>query len=148
MNKVFITGRITRDIELRKTQQNKSVVSFSIAVDKGTKDANGNKEVIFIDIQAWERTADFLSQYAGKGVLIGVDGKLETYSGMNQQGQRYIKTYVVANHVEILNRPQNNQPQQSNQQASVNQPVNNYSPNEAVSNYSIDGFKDDDLPFM
>lgn len=102
MNKVFLTGRITKDLEIRKTQTNKSVLSFSIAVDKGTKDQNGNREAIFVDIQAWEHTAEYLGQYAKKGTMIAVVGKINIYTATTQSGDNIKKTNVVAEHVEIM----------------------------------------------
>lgn len=105
MNKVLLTGRITHDLELKKTNSNKSYLSFAIAVDDG-KDANGNKKTIFVDCTIWGSGADFLSQYAGKGVLIGVIGKVVTDNYTNSQGQKVKRTYVRAEHSEILSKPQ------------------------------------------
>jgi len=136
MNKVFLTGRITRDLEVRKTQQNKSILSFSIAVDKGTKDQEGKRQAIFIDVQAWEHTADFLEKYAGKGTLIAVEGKIDSYTGTNQQGQKYQKTHVVANQVEILTWPQKDE-----------DPVETITRKQDFTGGGYEEIKSEDLPF-
>ena len=135
MNKVELTGRIAQDLELRKTKQNKSVLSFAIATDKG-KDQNGNRMADFINVQCWEQRADFLNQYAFKGVMIGIVGRIENSNYTNQQGQKIQRTYVVAEQVEILSKPQERK-QQAPQPA----------PNPVNTSYTTD-FEDDDLPFM
>lgn len=75
-NKVMLCGRLTKDIEIRKTTTGKSVTTFSLAVDDG-KDANGQNKAVFITCNAWEQTANLLSQYTHKGSLIGVEGHLQ-----------------------------------------------------------------------
>lgn len=75
-NKVMLCGRLTKDIEIRKITTGKSVTTFSLAVDDG-KDANGQSKAVFITCNAWEQTANLLSQYTHKGSLIGVEGHLQ-----------------------------------------------------------------------
>lgn len=75
-NKVMLCGRLTKDIEIRKTSTGKSVTTFSLAVDDG-KDANGQNKAVFITCTAWEQTANLLSQYCRKGSLIGIEGHLQ-----------------------------------------------------------------------
>lgn len=104
MNKVILTGRLTADIELRKTSSNKSVAKFSIAVDKG-KDANGNRQCDFMRVVAWESKADFLNSYARKGTLIGVVGRIETSKYTGKDGIDRTEVYVRAEAVEILRQP-------------------------------------------
>lgn len=74
-NKVMLCGRVTKNIDLRKTNTGKSVTTFSLAIDDG-KDANGQSKAIFVNCTAWEGTASLLAQYCGKGSLIGVEGHL------------------------------------------------------------------------
>lgn len=74
-NKVMLCGRVTKNIDLRKTNTGKTVTTFSLAIDDG-KDANGQSKAIFVNCTAWEGTASLLSQYCGKGSLIGVEGHL------------------------------------------------------------------------
>ena len=68
MNKVILTGRITKDPEVRYTQQGVSVVSFTIAVNRQYRDANGNNQADFINCTAWRSTADFITRYIKKGI--------------------------------------------------------------------------------
>lgn len=107
MNKVNLTGRLTDDIEVKKTAQNKSIANFSIAVDRAKKDTTGNKITDFIRVHAWENKADFLASYTQKGSLIGVSGRIETSKYQNQQGVNVTDTYIVAEQVEILKQPEN-----------------------------------------
>lgn len=102
MNKVILTGRITKDLELRKTQSNKSVIKFTIAVRKERKNENGEYGADFINVICWEQKAEYLNSYSGKGSLIGVIGRIENDSYTNKDGQKVYQTYIVAEAVEIL----------------------------------------------
>ena len=77
LNLIAIQGRITKDIELRYTNSGKAVTSFTLAVDRDRKDANGNRGVDFIDCTVWEKGAEFAAQYFGKGSQAVVDGRLQ-----------------------------------------------------------------------
>lgn len=93
MNKVILVGRITRDLELRNTT-NSSVVSFSLAVNRRFKQ-QGQPEADFINCVAWGKTAETMARYLHKGSLIAVEGRLQTRSYENQQGQRVYVTEVI-----------------------------------------------------
>ena len=67
LNKIFIMGRLTRDPELRRTQNGTAVTSFSLAVDRDFKSQSGEKETDFIDVVAWRSTAEFVAKYFTKG---------------------------------------------------------------------------------
>ena len=107
MNKAQLTGRLTKDVDVRVTQSNKRVANVDIAVRKNTKNSNGEYESNFIRVQCWEQRADYLSNYAHKGSLIGVTGSIETRNYVNKDGQRVYETYILADGVEILAQPQN-----------------------------------------
>jgi single-strand DNA-binding protein len=96
MNKTFLIGRITKDIELKYTQSNKSVASFTIAVNKYPEGAD------FINCVVWDKQAENLKKYCGKGSLIAVDGRISTRSYDNQEGKRVYVTEVVANSIQFL----------------------------------------------
>lgn len=99
MNRVELTGRIANDLELKKTNSNKSVLTFNLAVAK-------NKDITdFIKIQTWEQRAEYLNNYAFKGVLIECTGRIETSSYNDKNGNRVKDTYVVADQVSILSKP-------------------------------------------
>jgi len=103
MNKVTLIGRITKDLELKKTTSGKSVLQFTLAVNRMDKTAD------FINITAWEQRADFLMNYAHKGNRISVVGELrvETYE---KDGKTNYKTYVNAQEVEILESKRDEEP--------------------------------------
>lgn len=101
INQVVLVGRLTKDIELKKTNSNLSVAQFSLAVDRGIKKEDGTRECDFPNVVVWRQSADFLSQYARKGDLISVVGKIQTRTYDGQNGKVFI-TEVVANEVRIL----------------------------------------------
>lgn len=111
INNVSLTGRITKDLEKHQTNNGKSVVNFTLAVDRRFKGSNGNHEADFISIQAWGMTADLLCKYCGKGSLIGIEGRIQTRNYENNQGQRVYVTEVVAENVTFLDSKKNNNDQ-------------------------------------
>lgn len=92
MNKVELIGRITKDLELRYTQSQKPVLSFSIAVNKRV---NGENSADFISCVAWNTTAEFISKYFKKGQAIAVIGRLQNRSYEDDKGKHYITEVVV-----------------------------------------------------
>lgn len=96
MNRVNLIGRITKDLELRHTKNDKQVCEFTIATNR----ING-KEADFITCQVWDKQAQNLVEYQGKGSLIGVSGEIRTES-YEFNGKTYHKTYVIVNQVEYL----------------------------------------------
>lgn len=99
LNRVTISGRITSAPEFRRTPQNKAVVSFSLAVERDTKGPNGEKQTDFIDVVAWERTAEFVSQYVTKGRMLIVDGKLQTRTWEDRNGQKRKSVEIKADSI-------------------------------------------------
>lgn len=124
MNKVFLIGNITKDIELRQSNSGKFVVEFSIAINNG-KDQQGNElPADFVNCTAWNKTAEILDKYTNKGSKISVEGAIKTQTWVDQQGNNRYKTYVLVDRVELLGgRPQQQQPQQV-----ANQVTNQYEP--------------------
>lgn len=96
MNRVNLIGRITKELELRHTKNNKAVCEFTIATNR----VNG-KEADFITCQVWDKQAQNLVEYQGKGSLIGVSGEIRTES-YEISGKKHYKTYVIVNQVEYL----------------------------------------------
>ena len=101
INRVVLVGRLTKDVEVRKTQSGLSVAQFTVACDRIGKKAEGQPDADFINCVAWRQPADFLGQYAHKGALVGVDGKLQTRS-YDRDGQKVFVTEVVADQVRLL----------------------------------------------
>ena len=95
LNKIFIMGRLTRDPELRRTQNGTAVTSFTLAVDRDFKNADGTKDTDFIDVVAWRNTAEFVSKYFSKGRMIVVDGRLEMRDWTDKEGNKRTSAEVV-----------------------------------------------------
>lgn len=109
MNNVILIGNITKDIELRQSNNGKFVVEFSVAINNG-KDQQGNElPADFINCTAWNKTAEVLSKYATKGTKVGIEGAMKTQTWTDQQGNNRYKTYVLVDRVELLSRPQQQQ---------------------------------------
>lgn len=102
MNNVSIIGRLTKDIELRYTPQQTAVAQFSIAINRG-KDKNGDdKGVDFPRIIVFGKMAENCERYLKKGRLVGIQGRIQTGSYKNKNGDTVYTTDVVANNVEFL----------------------------------------------
>ena len=109
INNVTIIGRTTKDIELRATSSGTNNASFTLAVERNFKNANGEKETDFINCVAWRKTAEILAQYAPKGSMIGVRGRIQTRNYENNQGVRVYVTEIVADEVQLIDTRNNNQ---------------------------------------
>lgn len=112
INNVVLVGRLTRDAELRYTQSNIAVATFTLAVNRPFKNEAGERDADFINCVIWRQSAENLANWAKKGSLIGITGVIQTRSYDNQQGQRVYVTEVVASNFQLLesrNSQQNNQ---------------------------------------
>ena len=107
LNRIILIGRLTRDVELRFTQEGKAVANFTLAVDRPFKNANGEKEADFIPVVVWGKLAENCSNYIGKGRLVAADGRLQIRSYEGKDGQRRYITEVVAEEVRFLDKPKN-----------------------------------------
>lgn len=97
LNRVTISGRIGRDLELKSTQSGVSVVSFSLAVDRDFKDkANGERATDWIGVVAWRSTAEYVCRYGAKGRQLIVDGRLQVRDWTNKDGNKRRSVEVVA----------------------------------------------------
>ncbi|MDI6414433.1 single-stranded DNA-binding protein [Solobacterium moorei] len=114
INNVVLVGRLTKDIELRKTQSGLSVASFTVACDRRLSQEqknNGEQSADFISCVAWRGSADFLGKYARKGDTVGVEGRIQTRN-YDRDGQRVYVTEVLANSVNLLHSKQTAQSQE------------------------------------
>ena len=98
LNRIVLMGRLTRDPELRKTQSDTPVCSFSLAVDRDYK-RDGEKETDFIDVVAWRSTAEFVSRYFAKGRMAVVEGRLQIRDWTDKEGGKRRSAEVVADNV-------------------------------------------------
>lgn len=101
MNTVTLIGHITAKPELRYTNSNKAVTSFSIAINSGYED---NKRVDFIRIQAWNKTAENICTFLDKGSQIAILGSIRTSHYEDKDGNKRIDTYVLANQIKFLGK--------------------------------------------
>lgn len=95
LNEVVLMGRVVRDPELRYTQSQTPVASFSLACERDRKNQNGEKETDFIDCSAWRHTAEFISKYMPKGTLIVVKGRLQIRSFTDKNGNKRTAPEIV-----------------------------------------------------
>lgn len=102
MNSVCLVGRMAGDAELRYTPNNQAVATFRLAVNRPFKNQNGEREADFINCVIWRQQAENLANWAKKGALIGITGRIQTRSYENQQGQRVYVTEVVADSFQLL----------------------------------------------
>ena len=141
MNIVAITGRITKDLELKQAGQTQ-VLNFSMAVENPYK----KDDASFFEIVAFGKTAELLNTYCGKGSKIGVDGTLKQDRFTDKEGNNRSVVRITADRIEFLDTKQsNNQTQQQKGQAKPQQQPAQDNPF-ANANGPID-ITDDDLPF-
>lgn len=102
INRVVLVGRMTKDPELRRTAQGEAVTSFTLAVNRNFKNANGNIDADFINCLIWRKSAENVERYCSKGSLVGVEGRIQTRSYDNVQGNRVFVVEVVCDSVQFL----------------------------------------------
>lgn len=171
LNRVVLVGRLTKDPELKVSQSNISVVNFTLAVNRPFTNSDGERGADFINIVTFRKQAENVSQYLKKGSLAGVDGRLQSRTYENKEGQRVYVTEVVADSVQFLepkgsngsggqSAPQNQRSasgssygNETRGQNKANSYTNAYSgkgqqpePNPFQGNGPVD-ISDDDLPF-
>lgn len=99
LNHITLMGRLTRDPELRRTQNGTAVASFTIAVERDGKGPNGEKQTDFIDIVVWGASAEFVSKYFAKGRMAIVDGRLQIREWKDRDGNKRRSAEVSAEHI-------------------------------------------------
>lgn len=109
INSVVLVGRLTFDPELRTTTSGKSTCSFSIAVSKRIKPQDGSPDADFFRVTCWEKTAEYVANYLHKGRLVAVEGRLQSRKFTDKDGHNREVVEVVANNVQSLERPRDDQ---------------------------------------
>ena len=99
LNVCALQGRLARDPELRQTTTGKQVATFTMAVDRGRKDANGKSVADWIPVIAWERAAEFAYKWLTKGQMVAVDGRLQSRTYTDKAGTNRTVLEVVANNI-------------------------------------------------
>ena len=145
INNVVLTGRLTKDLDLRYTSNGTAVATGTLAVNRSFKNADGEYEADYPRIQVWRKAAENLANFTQKGSLIGIEGRIQTGS-YEKDGQRVYTTEIVVDKFTLLES--RNSQQNSRGQTQTNS-GNTFSSNEDQflnSGQSID-ISDDDFPF-
>jgi single-strand DNA-binding protein len=100
VNKVLLTGRLTRDPEMRALASGKTVTQFSVATNEYA--GHGKERAEYHNIVTWDRLAEICGRYLGKGQQVAIEGRIQTRSWDDERGARHWKTEVVAGSVEML----------------------------------------------
>ena len=111
INKAVIIGRSTKDAELRHTQTGKQVTTFTLAVDRDYKTAQGEREADFIPCVAWGKLAEICERYITKGKQVAVAGRIQTRNYEDKNGQRRYITEVIVSDLQLLGSRQEQQAQ-------------------------------------
>lgn len=155
INNLTLVGRLTKDPDLKYTGSGTAVATFTLAVNRNFTNQSGEREADFINCVIWRKPAETLANYAKKGVLIGVTGRIQTRSYDNQQGQKVYVTEVVADNFQMLESKNSNSGQNTHGSgSSYVQMSNNTNAQQNRTNDESDPFgnssisiTDDDLPF-
>lgn len=157
LNIAALMGRLTKDPELRYTQNNVPVTSFTLAVDRRYSGSGGEKQTDFIGIVAWRQTAEFVSKWFKKGQLVAVDGSIQTRKYQDRDGNNRTAFEVVANNVHFAESKRDGEGREADRGVQTVQSggnnVSSYAPEWAQAQVYQQGEldvlapDDDDLPF-
>ena len=145
MNKVQLVGRLTRDPELRTTGNGISVCSFTVAVNRRFRNAQGEYEADFINCVAWRQSAELLAKYFTKGRMVGIVGSIQTRN-YEKDGQRVYVTEVTVEEVHFVESKNASADSSSHVAAPGNASANDNS-FDIDSSFMAMPSADDDLPF-
>ena len=106
-NKVILIGRLTRDVELKKTASDISFANFSLAIDKPYNKEKDHPEAVFVNCNVWRSRADFLAKYFGKGDKVAVEGYLDDNVWTDKDGREHKDKIVVVDDIEFVERKSN-----------------------------------------
>lgn len=155
INRVVLVGRLTRDPELKTTQSGLSVATFTLAVNRQYTNAQGERGADFISCVIWRKAAENFCNFTSKGSLVGIDGRIQTRTYDNKEGQKVYVTEVVVDNFSLL---ESKKDRQNNANMGNNGGYNNNGNNSTSNNRNAqqDPFSgsgdtiditDDDLPF-
>lgn len=121
INRAVITGRLTKDPDLRYTANGNAVASFTVAVNRTYTNADGEREADFINCVMWRKAAENFANFTHKGSLVGIDGRIQTRNYENDQGNRVFVTEVLAENFSLLEpKSSNHQPANKEQRQPSN----------------------------
>lgn len=127
INNVVLVGRITKDIDLRMSESGKAYTNFTLAVNRAFKGQDGQQQADFISCKTFNKQAENLARYCGKGSLIAVVGSIQVSNFQGKDGNTIYRTEVIANNIQFLDT--RNQGQQQQQQPTNNN-FNNFNQNQ------------------
>ncbi|MDN6182832.1 MAG: single-stranded DNA-binding protein [Staphylococcus equorum] len=147
INRFVGVGRLTKDPEFRTTPSGRSITNFTLACNRPFKNKNGEQEADFINVVTFRKQAENVNNHLNKGNLAGVDGRIQSRTYDNKEGQRVFVTEVVADSVQFL-EPKSQSKGQSQQQSGQANPQQAPAKDNPFANPNgpID-ITDDDLPF-
>lgn len=153
INRVVLVGRMTRDPELRRTQNGSAVTSFTLAINRPKRN-DEEQQADYISCVVWNKVAENVEKYCSKGSLIGVEGRLRSRSYDNAQGQRVYVTEVVCDSVQFLDTRNSDKyaEQQNHSQSTYNpnqyqHPVQNQTQDNFMSEDNSYNIMEDDIQF-
>lgn len=153
INRVVLVGRITKELELKKTPSGSSVCSYTLAVNRVRK-TEGQPDADFINCVTWNKQAENMAQYLHKGSLVGVEGRIQTRSYDDSNGRKVYVTEVITDSVQFIESKQKAQQNQNNMEngAYYQQQAPQYTQPQQSQSYGFDSndtldIASDDLPF-
>ena len=148
MNKVIISGRFTKEHDLKYTQSGTAVLSNTIASTRKYKNQNGEYDSDFVNVILFNQQAKFVADYSNKGDKALIEGRLQTRSYDNNEGKKVYVTEIIADSVELLTTKQSNN-NQTNKANENKQPTTNEDPFKEFGQMNGTGvdINEDDLPF-
>lgn len=114
MNKVWLTGRIANNLEIRATSTGKSICEFRIATNRPTN-RDGERVADFVNCRVWNKTAENLERYQAKGNLIAVVGRIQVDNYTDKDGKNRNYTYVLVEDLEYLERKKEDKQEEKNE---------------------------------
>lgn len=161
INRAVLTGRLTKDPELRTTQSGLSVAAFNLAVDRQYSNSQGKRDTDFISCVIWRKSAENFCNFTSKGSLVGIDGRIQTRNYQDNDGKTVYVTEVLVENFTLLEskkeRLSNSNGGNGNNNAyGNNNNGTNYTKNSSTQSQAPDPFAgsgdtiditDDDLPF-
>lgn len=151
INRTVLVGRLTKDADVKTTGNGVAVATFTIAVNRTFKNANGEREADFINCVIWRQAAENFAKFTHKGSLVAVEGRLQTRSYDNNEGQRIFVTELVVDNFSLL-EPKNDTSKPFSTQSNINTQPNTKNANTSytdpfANNDSSIDISDNDLPF-
>ena len=135
MNKAILMGRLTKDPDIRYTQSGTAVASFTLAVNRRFVKEGEERQADFINIVAWNKTAEFVANYFKKGQQVGIIGRIQTRNYDNNEGKKVYVTEVIAEEAYFADS------------AKTNENKNTDDLGDMVNELDAPDINDDDLPF-